>query len=314
MKRIFIFYCVLISHYSYSQITQPFPDSSASWVITEWSSGGGAPGGFQIYTYRYFCNGDTSINGVSYKKLKESFNLDPSDTISSTVVGYYRIDGQKVFYLQDSSYAYSVISMYNYFYFHTNQEILLYDFGIQIGDTFSLSDSTYFDIQGRATLVLTQIDTIQLSGESVRRFNFTAENLGCMFIPNYFWYEGIGSTYGFFPNFYCFENGITFDCFHENSIDYVFNLQPGDDCMHITLGENSPSKNNPTSIFPNPSNGIFTILSDFYDDYVMVTDMTGKCITSQSLPVGNNLVNLQYLSAGIYFLKSKRGVEKILIF
>jgi len=144
MKRIFIFYCVLISHYSYSQITQPFPDSSASWVITEWSSGGGAPGGFQIYTYRYFCNGDTSINGVSYKKLKESFNLDPSDTISSTVVGYYRIDGQKVFYLQDSSYAYSVISMYNYFYFHTNQEILLYDFGIQIGDTFTQGEVLKF--------------------------------------------------------------------------------------------------------------------------------------------------------------------------
>jgi hypothetical protein len=107
MKRYLILCFTLITHFVHSQIAQPFPDSAASWVITEWGSGGGAPGGFQVYTYRYFCNGDTSINGVSYKKLKESSNLDPSDTTSSTVVGYYRINGQKVFYLQDSSISFS---------------------------------------------------------------------------------------------------------------------------------------------------------------------------------------------------------------
>ncbi len=309
MKRYFILCFILIYHFANSQIAQPFPDRAASWVITEcW----GPPPGWSCANYRYFSNGDTSINGMSYMFLKYSINLDPTDTTSSTVVGYYRIDGQKVFYLQDSSYANSSTGMYNSVYFNTGQEILLYDFGIQIGDTFSLSDTTYF--LGQAKLVLTQIDTVQISSDPVRRFIFTPENLSnCFSTQNYYWYEGIGSIYGFFPNFFCFENEITFDCFHENNIDYVFYLQPGDDCMNITLGENHPSKVNHISVFPNPTNGQINIVSDFNDDNVVITDMTGKWISSFSFSVGNNLIDIQYLSPGLYFLKTKMGVEKIFI-
>ena len=314
MKRILIICFFLITKHSYSQLALPFPDSTANWVITECFSGGGAPGAFYCFNYRYFSLGDTSMNGFTYKILNESYNLDPSDTISSSVVGYYRIDGQKVFYLQDSSYNNSIVGLYNSFYFNTGQEILLYDFGMQIGDTFSLSDSVYFAFQGRATIVLTQIDTIQLSGQPVRRFNFTTSNLGCDAIPYYYWYEGIGSSFGFFPNFYCFENGVTFDCFHENNVDYVFYLQPGDDCMNITLGANNPDKVKKLTVFPNPSDGLINIQSDFNDDKVVITDMTGKCISSLKITVGNNLLNIQNLLPGLYFLRTKIGVEKVLIF
>ncbi len=309
MKRYLILCFILITHFAHSQIAPPFPDSSASWVISEFA---GPPPNLWSFNYRYFCNGDTSINGVPYKMLKHSMNLDPTDTTSSTVVGYYRIDGQKVFYLQDSSYMNSSSGIYNSTFFNTGQEILLYDFGIQIGDTFSLSDTTYFF--GQANIVLTQIDTVQISTEPVRRFIFTPENLSnCFSTQYYYWYEGIGSIYGFFPNFFCFENGITFDCFHENSTDYVFYLQPGDDCMNITLGEDNLSKVNPISIYPNPSNGLINIKSDFYDNDAMVTDLTGKWISSLSISIGNNFVNIQHLSPGLYFLKTKIGVEKILI-
>lgn len=310
MKRYFILCFLLITHFAQSQIAQPFPDSAASWVITE---GGGSSGQWQYGNYRYFCNGDTSINGMSYKLLKFSSNLDPTDTMSSSIVGYYRIDGLKVFYLQDSSFINSSGTMYNSSFFNTGQEILLYDFGIQIGDTFLLSDSINFGMQYTATIVLTQIDTIQLSGEPVRRFNFSSPILSCFSTQYYCWYEGIGSTYGFFPNFFCFENGMFFDCFHENNIDYVFYLLPGDDCMNITLGENNLSKVNPISIYPNPSNGLINIKSDFYDNDAMVTDLTGKWISSLSISIGNNFVNIQHLSPGLYFLKTKIGVEKILI-
>ncbi len=306
MKRIFILIFFLITKHTYSQLTLPFPDSSASWVITE---GGGSSGQWQYGNYRYFCNGDTVINGTSYKLLKYSNNLDPIDTISSIVVGYYRIDGQKVFYLQDSSFVNGSSAMYNSSYFNTGQEILLYDFGIQIGDTFSLSDSTL----GNTIIVLTQIDTIQFSSEVVRRFIFTSSNFGCFTTQYYYWYYGIGSTYGFFPNFYCFENGITFDCFHENNVDYVFYLQPGDDCMNITLGEDRHVKSDVATLFPNPSEGLFSIFSDFSDGNAIITDLMGKFIISIALSKGNNVVNIQNISSGIYLLKTKAGVEKILI-
>ena len=97
MKRILIICFFLITKHSYSQLALPFPDSTANWVITECFSGGGAPGAFYCFNYRYFSLGDTSMNGFTYKILNESYNLDPSDTISSSIVGYYRIDGQKFF-------------------------------------------------------------------------------------------------------------------------------------------------------------------------------------------------------------------------
>lgn len=313
MKRILIICFFLISEFSYAQLTLPFPDSTANWVISECFSDGGTPGSFYCFNYRYFSLGDTSINGFAYKILNESYNLDPSDTISSSVAGYYRIDGQKVFYLQDSSYNNSIVGMYNSSYFHTGQEILLYDFGMQIGDTFSLSDSGYFGIQGQATIVLMQIDTIQLSGQPVRRFNFASSNLSCFAFPNYYWYEGIGSSFGFFPNFYCFENGITFGCFHENNVDYIFYLQPGDDCMNITLGESGPDKLKKLTVFPNPSDGLFSIFSDSSDESAMITDLSGRSIISIVLSKGNNVVNFQNISSGVYLLKTKAGVNKILI-
>ncbi len=179
---------------------------------------------------------------------------------------------------------------------------------------FSLSDSGYFGIQGQATIVLMQIDTIQLSGEPVRRFNFTSSNLSCFAFPYYYWYEGIGSSFGFFPNFYCFENGITFDCFHENNVDYVFYLQPGDDCMNITLGANDPDKVKKLTVFPNPSDGLINIQSDFDDDKVVITDLTGKCISTLKISVGNNLVNIQNLLPGLYFLRTKIGFTRTLSF
>lgn len=313
MKRILIICFFLISKYSYSQLALPFPDSNANWVISECFSGGGAPGAFYCFNYRYFSLGDTSMNGFTYKIINESYNLDPGDTMSSSVVGYYRIDGQKVFYLQDSSYSNIITGMYNSAFFHTGQEILLYDFGMQIGDTFSLSDSTYLGSYGPVTIILNQIDTIIMSGEPVRRFSFTSSYLSCYSFPYYYWYEGIGSSFGFFPNFYCFENGITFDCFHENNVDYVFYLQPGDDCMNITLGEDRHVKSDVATLFPNPSEGLFSIFSDFSDGNAIITDLMGKFIISIALSKGNNVVNIQNISSGIYLLKTKAGVEKILI-
>jgi hypothetical protein len=33
---------------------------------------------------------------------------------------------------------------------------------------------------------------------------------------NYYWIEGIGSTYGFFAFFYAFEQSLVFECFKED--------------------------------------------------------------------------------------------------
>ena len=62
--------------------------------------------------------------------------------------------------------------------------------------------------------MLTSIDSVFIEGDYYRRFNFDAlfPGLG----GSYYWIEGIGSSYGFFPYFYSFEQSLTFECFHED--------------------------------------------------------------------------------------------------
>ena len=84
--------------------------------------------------------------------------------------------------------------------------------------------------------------------------------------------------------------------------------------MNITLGANDPDKVKKLTVFPNPSDGLINIQSDFDDDKVVITDMTGKCISSLKITGGNNLENIQNLLPGLYLLKTTMGVEKILIF
>ncbi|MBK9414061.1 MAG: T9SS type A sorting domain-containing protein [Bacteroidetes bacterium] len=56
---------------------------------------------------------------------------------------------------------------------------------------------------------------------------------------------------------------------------------------------------------------MINIQSDFDDDKVVITDLTGKCISSLKISVGNNLLNIQNLLPGLYFLRTKIGVEKV---
>jgi hypothetical protein len=58
-------------------------------------------------------------------------------------------------------------------------------------------------------------------------------------------------------------------------------------------------------IFPNPSNGIFTLYSHFYTpEKVIITDISGKTIqTITYLNEKYNTINLEGYQTGIYFAK-----------
>lgn len=82
----------------------------------------------------------------------------------------------------------------------------------------------------------------------------------------------------------------------------------------LTAGQFELDKeNNYISVFPNPSDGLINILSDINAD-VLLIDMTGKRVLTISLSAGRNLIDVQYLSPGFYFLKTEIGVAKILIY
>ncbi len=68
------------------------------------------------------------------------------------------------------------------------------------------------------------------------------------------------------------------------------------------------------SIYPNPSNGAFTIEREFYSENsaYQITDITGKIIANGELSERQSQIDLSAAQSGIYFLKTSHGVFRLL--
>ncbi len=73
-------------------------------------------------------------------------------------------------------------------------------------------------------------------------------------------------------------------------------------------------ENQKTTIYPNPSNGVFTIESNFYSEKeaYQITDITGKTIASGELWGKQTQIDLSSAQSGTYFLKTTNGVFRLL--
>ncbi len=82
---------------------------------------------------------------------------------------------------------------------------------------------------------------------------------------------------------------------------------------NTALGTESFQREN-FKIYPNPSNGIFTIERSFYsekEDY-QITDITGKIIATGELGDKQTQIDISSAQSGVYFLKTSNGVSRLL--
>lgn len=73
-------------------------------------------------------------------------------------------------------------------------------------------------------------------------------------------------------------------------------------------------ENQKTTIYPNPSNGIFTIERELFseNEAYQITDITGKIIASGKLGDKQTQINISTAQSGIYFLKTNNSVFRLL--
>ncbi|MDC8000904.1 T9SS type A sorting domain-containing protein [Aequorivita todarodis] len=73
-------------------------------------------------------------------------------------------------------------------------------------------------------------------------------------------------------------------------------------------------QNQKTTVYPNPSSGIFTVEREFYfeKEVYQITDITGKIIASGELNDKQSQIDLSAAQTGIYFLKTSNGVFRLL--
>ncbi|MFZ4455143.1 MAG: T9SS type A sorting domain-containing protein [Bacteroidales bacterium] len=262
----------------------PFPTSGAKWnnlVIHRNES-------YRRDTTleRLLIKNDTVLNNHTYHILWSQ--TGKLETPVNFYVGGIREENKKIYFSE--------------FYMFPNEEILLYDFSKQVGDT--VFHHPAFKDYSTHTRIL-DIDSVIISGKYRKRFKvfgMTGED---------YWVEGIGSIQnGLYthiipiPTCIC-QTTIKFICFNAND-SLIYKNPEFDDCIPSFLRSsiNVPSVAN-TKVYQQV--GSLVVESSEIPDKIEVCDLLGKNVYSM-LPIEpKSVVSLLSCRKGVYIVKSTFG-------
>lgn len=329
MKNFLLFFLIiyLFSELKFSsgQSYHAFPDS-----LAEWSEGSRycyvvGPRSCSGSGYIYTLWGDTLIGGLKYKLIgyNKAYTWDSYGlTINypyqfqGQIFGALREDATQKVWFRNFDSLLSWIGCINffppYYPFPVDSDLLLYDFGLGIGDTASWTGYQYN--------VVKKIDSIQLLDGSLRRVISFDTVLSSTLGPDY-WIEGIGSHWGLFGP-YCeeaFEGECNISCFEnvdtlllENQGFYVLL-----DCNHIYTSTILQTVSVNYLAFPNPAIDFIAFdLNNFAtsDCEIFIYNSTGNLVNHSS-PLLRTQIKIpvsEIGSDGMYFYTIKVNSEKLI--
>lgn len=306
MKTILLFTFFIVSSSSFGQIPSYF-ENDQEWSLSYSFYSPGLTDCIQNSLYADYVNGDTLINGITYKKMgrRESTsytpmtsNPCPSDNWSDTPC--YRILRQS----NDSIIEYNPQS---------NSEILIISYNLNVGDSFTITNfvSNGYGIQ--------QITTTSINGQNHRVFHVDTVN-------NHYVIEGIGHyspESSSFIDFWGFGAGLdhtnSLDCYAQNNTTYWTNPNSSGSCNYLhDLGSNKLNSSIDIVIYPNPSQEKIYILTDRPIVQAKILSSDGKIILTEnnekqiefidinSIPVGNYLMILMDKSGNQFVKRIER--------
>lgn len=246
-----------------SQSYQPFPDSNATWCDERFDNG------WPVSNYFYFfykTNGKSTINDTVYTIISDNYDQ---------VRCYLREENKKVFCRLTPD----------------DQEFVLYDFDIDIGDTIKLHQCYGESYDG----YVEGIDSLLIGDQYHKRYF-----IQCWEWLSFYFTEGIGSDAGLmycdlpwvdmYGNLYCFSLNDTI-----YKIDGSGEKGSGDCWQSIGIQE-TPAEQ--LEVYPNPVRDYIYVSYD-KKCRLALFDITGKqCRNSSS-----NCIYVSDLEQGIYFLK-----------
>jgi len=216
---------------------------------------------------------DTILDGESYHKLMLKQNETESESIFNNT--YLREDTTKKVFIK----------------YGNSEESILYDFGMELGDT--IVNSFYCSMR------VVAIDSVQLNnGEARKRYQF--EGIESVYSTTY-WIEGIGSVLGLdshFFNFCLFDVPAQLLCFYENE-ELLYPENPPS-CFLTDVDELVETKVN---IYPNPFHDKI-IIEDVNKTFkeVMVYNTMGQLVKQTNLKTSKVEISLTKLVQGVYYL------------
>jgi hypothetical protein len=280
----------------------PFPDSNAIWSEIFYPPL--FSGEYPNYERFALPGEDTIINSNTYKKLYLFY-----DTVfnknNATYIGGIREDSSKKFYFTGDKIIHDFKPMLEFL--DSNNELLLYNFSLNVGDTFRDGNlSKYYEF-----LVVSEIDTIQVNSAYRKMFYFE---------PIWWvkWIEGIGNIKGLlFTSGDLPTNGLDNDliCFKQNDTILYFNDEYNDCIPLITSIKTEKIDCLKIKIYPNPATNNI-VQFEFGDNNrfstIEIFNCTGVKVNCIHVNNQSNIVySTEKYQPGIYFYSAtnQKGIK-----
>jgi hypothetical protein len=299
MKKTLLFIFISLSFRLFAQtnVYHPFPDS-AFWRVDILVDSPFAGGCLAIYYFQYYPSGDTLINAYVHKKIYKSFVFLSSSGPNSPCnpIPPFQNPGY-VGALRDDSVANKAFFVFP----SKNNDTLLYDYNLNIGDTIKGF------IGSNCIAVIQSLDSVLINGKYRNRWNYNSCGN-----TNQYLIQGIGTSYGLIEIFtsdpanqiwgrlVCVKDSIS-TLFISGS---GYNSSMG--CNLILNGTPEINFENNFKISPNPCTGIFTINSSEKFQY-SVYDVFGREVFQSTSLNQTATLDLTSYPKGIYFVRGKAG-------
>lgn len=286
---------ILIAIIGYISNTQllsqaAFPTWNANWCYSGYGDHGEPNGGLCISPIEL-----VELNGYEYSRV--NFKRHPDAELESLL---YREENRKFYILPQDSF----------------NEILVYDFGLSVGDTFSTSWG--WALEDSITLTVKTIDTITTTDGVARKLMTLADDNAGLYGT---WLEGIGNlewvfVYPGYKN--SVSGGFIFGCHAvDNLVLYPFNITspPTPGCGIVSTNDEISTISG-IKIAPNPiGEDLYVQLSDI--DKIQIRTMAGVIIYEVICNKNQEQFSLPFnWQAGIYIIQGisndgKTYVQKI---
>jgi hypothetical protein len=275
-----------------TNVYHPMPDSNAIWRV-DYSTGLMVTGSticMNCLKYQDQISGDTIIGGNAFLKIyRTGWNYNYDQNLGCNFYDLTCTINQYKGALREDTASKKV-----YFHDGQNQDTLLYDFTLNVGDTLKQQYNAPM-----APFIVHSIDSILIGSTYRKRWNYHVDQgLPVSVI------EGIGSTTGLLESLFIFEQGGNLVCFSINDTTYYPSYN-STNCQLITSGiKENAIANNQITLFPNPATTTITLhftMSNI-NCQLSIEDVLGNKIYQQQITNATQAtIDISTWSEGVYF-------------
>lgn len=284
-----VFGLFLVNNLS-SQTYSSFPTDTAEWNCLFWHQW--SANDFYLYNSSYLLEGDTNLNGISYKKVYYT-ETDIPDYNPEYIGGLRENDTKEIYFFPVSE---DLLTLGPISFPNDTAEHLLYTFNnLETGMILPINE-------GKTMISVVGTDSVLMGNSYHKRYTINQQGL---FGYDY-WIEGIGSVKDLLVPFsYEFEWEYFTLCFTD-TITYYINAPNGADSCHFSLpvGLNELEKD-VFSVFPNPASNKIHIrkFNSEHNVSLRIYNASGQVVLQRKVLKSGDEIDIENLHQGVYFVE-----------